>query len=324
MIKNTLIFHDGALGDVLLSLPCIKKIREESVFVHGVGRFDVYSFLKEMKYVDRVSSSDSVMFTSLYNDNIDEKTGRFLSEFDQSFVFTVKDISRITENIGKIILSTNKIITVPPDGVRMHVSEFRFKQISGKEKIKDHLPMLKVPYMYKKKAKELLDSSGYPHGRRLLFALHPGSGSIKKNWPLEKYFDLVKKIKDKYNPFFIFFSGPAEDNQIKDTINSFLLGKDGMIHISDHELTLVSALLQICDVYIGNDSGITHLASSLGCNTIAIFRVTDPFLWGPVNNKVKVISASSRQEHDPSALSIEVNKVFNLCETIIAGTRPFN
>ena len=56
-------------------------------------------------------------------------------------------------------------------------------------------------------------------------------------------------------------------------------------------LSLVEVLqhLRRCRLYIGNDSGITHLAAYLGCPSIAIFGPTDPRVWGPVGRRSRVI-----------------------------------
>jgi ADP-heptose:LPS heptosyltransferase len=52
------------------------------------------------------------------------------------------------------------------------------------------------------------------------------------------------------------------------------------------ELPLLAAILSQCHLFIGNDSGITHLAAALGVPTIALFGPTDPYVWGPRGKKV--------------------------------------
>jgi ADP-heptose:LPS heptosyltransferase len=47
--------------------------------------------------------------------------------------------------------------------------------------------------------------------------------------------------------------------------------------------------LRQCRCFVGNDSGITHLAAYLGCPTIALFGPTDPRMWGPLGRRVKIL-----------------------------------
>ncbi|HEY1267129.1 MAG TPA: glycosyltransferase family 9 protein, partial [Candidatus Binatia bacterium] len=52
----------------------------------------------------------------------------------------------------------------------------------------------------------------------------------------------------------------------------------------------LAALLSMADVYIGNDSGVTHLAAAGGVKTIALFGPTDPVEWAPRGSNVEIIT----------------------------------
>ena len=45
-------------------------------------------------------------------------------------------------------------------------------------------------------------------------------------------------------------------------------------------------------VYFGNDSGITHLAAAVGTPVVAIFGASDPAIWGPRGERVKIVSGA--------------------------------
>jgi ADP-heptose:LPS heptosyltransferase len=101
--------------------------------------------------------------------------------------------------------------------------------------------------------------------------LHPGSGSPKKCWP---YFDQLGKM----------LATPV-----------VLLGPNEVDFASPHPvlrnlpLTDVLNRLRNCRAYVGNDSGITHLAGYVGCPTVALFGPTDPGIWGPIGRRVRII-----------------------------------
>jgi hypothetical protein len=54
-------------------------------------------------------------------------------------------------------------------------------------------------------------------------------------------------------------------------------------------LSRLAALLVECSGYVGNDSGVSHLAAALGVPTAAVFGPTDPAVWAPVGPKVSVV-----------------------------------
>ncbi len=87
--------------------------------------------------------------------------------------------------------------------------------------------------------------------------VNAGSGSAKKNWP---YFDeLMARIHTAV---------PMPRNLT---------------------LSELSGRLRRCRAYVGNDSGITHLAAYLGCPVTALFGLTDPRVWGPMGRRSRVI-----------------------------------
>jgi heptosyltransferase III len=89
--------------------------------------------------------------------------------------------------------------------------------------------------------------------------IHASSGSAAKNWP---YFDDLKA-------------------RLGDTCRLLSRG--------EQTLTEVSQRLRYCRAYIGNDSGITHLAAYLGVPTIALFGPTNPRIWGPIGRRARTI-----------------------------------
>ena len=101
--------------------------------------------------------------------------------------------------------------------------------------------------------------------------IHPGSGSAAKCWP--GFGKLIDQVPDS-----IVLIGPCE-SQIQ-TNRPRLEG-----------LTLpeVTEEVRRCRIFIGNDSGITHLAAYLGCPTIALFGPTDPRVWGPIGRRVTIL-----------------------------------
>ena len=289
--RRTLIFHDGALGDVLLSLPCLQALREAGDVLHFVGSPDMGSLLSALEVVDDFTSSDSGMFATLFASGAGEHAHVFLSRFDRAYVFTLQQGSALAKNIAGAIPETRTIATVPPEGVHAHVADFRLLQLTATaQDVAD--PGLAVPPAVRDAAVPFLIRAGYD-GRTTLIAIQPGSGGKRKCWPLERYFETAARLSDGYGSFILFLSGPAEEPAMRELIGQFVAGRERMALLADADLTAVAGLLSRCGLYIGNDSGISHLAAAVGCPVVVLFGPTDPALWRPRGHAVQVISADA-------------------------------
>lgn len=296
MRKKAFIHHDGALGDVLLSLPCISVVRDNSDFVHMVGPPDATEVLRETGFVQEASSAGSALFASLYALEMEQGVMDFLKQFDHAVVFTRGGDSPLAANIRKMIPHTKIIITIPPGGLRSHVAQFRLKQLTFAGKSDDLQPKLTIPSLRREKSKEFLVRCFGTEGRGPLMAFHPGSGGKKKCWPLNNYFKLVEKLLNRQACRILFLTGPAEEPGVADDILGFAHGHRGVVHVRNEPLITVAGLLDACDLYVGNDSGITHLAAAVGGKVIALFGPTDPLLWKPLGAEVQVISAGISED----------------------------
>jgi ADP-heptose:LPS heptosyltransferase len=101
--------------------------------------------------------------------------------------------------------------------------------------------------------------------------IHPGSGSPSKCWPWFK--ELAEQIPDS-----VILTGPCEMQLETSRPQLHGLG-----------LQTVAEEIRSCRAFIGNDSGITHLAAYWGIPTIALFGPTNPRIWGPVGRRVTIL-----------------------------------
>lgn len=118
--------------------------------------------------------------------------------------------------------------------------------------------------------------------------IHPGSGSVKKNWPLDRFIRLGKELKNARGPI-EFLLGPVEQE---------LFSPDAIYGIQENfplrgfsDLTLLADYLKNARGFIGNDSGVTHLAAQLGIPTIGLFGPSNPVQWRPIGPQVRVIES---------------------------------
>jgi ADP-heptose:LPS heptosyltransferase len=105
-------------------------------------------------------------------------------------------------------------------------------------------------------------------------AIHPFSGSPRKNWPLDHFRALAGRLGCPVQ----WIAGPEES-------------LEGALRYDD--LYELACRLSAARVYIGNDSGISHLAAAVGVPVVAIFLTTDPSVWAPRGRHVAAFTDPS-------------------------------
>lgn len=132
---------------------------------------------------------------------------------------------------------------------------------------------------------------------RPFLAVHPGSGSSRKNWPQEAYALLVTRLSAGHP--WLLVRGPAEAGQ-----KSPLEGLPGAVPLTDWPLRHLGALLRHAALFVGNDSGVSHLAAAWGAPVLALFGPTDPSLWAPVGRKVRVVRSPTEDMEDLAVATV--------------------
>jgi len=121
-----------------------------------------------------------------------------------------------------------------------------------------------------------------------MVVLHPGSGSERKNYPLEFWFELMRDRSLTTFQKRIVLLGPAEQGLYEQSGKErWGINTEILFCPRNEELR---SLLKGASLYIGHDSGITHLSALLGTPTIALFRNSHRDQWAPLGADVTVIA----------------------------------
>src|SRR6185503_10780264 len=113
-------------------------------------------------------------------------------------------------------------------------------------------------------------------------ALHPGSGSAAKNWPPARFAALASALASGHP--WLLVEGPA-DEECAATLREL----PGVVVARHLPARVLAALLAQAGRFVGNDSGVSHLAAACGASTLALFGPTDPASWGPVGPNARVL-----------------------------------
>jgi ADP-heptose:LPS heptosyltransferase len=127
-----------------------------------------------------------------------------------------------------------------------------------------------------------------------LVVWHPGSGSAAKRWPMAYVSTVIEALAAQASVKPVIITGYAEETLVAE------MRSRGCHHMpllaENWPLIPTAALMAHAAVFIGNDSGLTHLAAALGRPTVAIFGPTDPALWGPRGEHVTIVQVKSGAE----------------------------
>jgi len=124
-------------------------------------------------------------------------------------------------------------------------------------------------------------------------AVAPGSGSPAKNWPLAHYYAFTRALAWQQRFKIMWLAGPAEAAMLP--YLEGLAGAQGHVLLSSLPLARVALAISRCRLFVGGDSGLTHLAAAVGTPVLALFGPTDPRIWAPPGEGVRVLTGPCPQ-----------------------------
>lgn len=305
---HILIIRPGAIGDTLLTLPVIQALRERYSAVHItlVGNATVLPLAHASGIVDEIYDYQETRWSLL-----------FLTESSRH----LRDVK-----LDMILKRTQLAICWlrDPDGlVGQNLRIAGIQQIiiaPGRPDTSTHRAMHIIPYLaetigltWQKPLHDIslpLTDITPQEERTRLVTLHPGSGGASKCWPIEHFAEVIYYLWQQHRVAVLVLVGPAEQERFA-LLQSLLRAypQPGRCeYLINAPLLLVAQRLQQSQCYIGNDSGLTHLAAMLGLPTLALFGPSDPIIWHPPGSSVTIL-------HEQALKQLGV-------ETVIARLAP--
>jgi ADP-heptose:LPS heptosyltransferase len=176
-----------------------------------------------------------------------------------------------------------------------------------------------LPTKLEKRGQEILRAWNWS-GESPLVLIHPGSGSAHKcveAWRLATVIEWL--IEADMTPMLL--EGPADRQRVEQVLSSLTTP---VPVIRELNLSVVAGVLSKAALYLGHDSGITHLAAALAIPTVACFGPTQTSRWGPLGPTVSVLSGmpctcSNWSEvetcHEQACLQIPPDRMIEACRT---------
>lgn len=296
-LRRILVIRTGAIGDLIVMLPSLRAIKEHHPPVHLelLGTQSVLQLALRPHHADRIHSIEQRGLTTFYaqEGTLDPEWVEFFNGFDLIVACSVETASPLIANLRRS--GSRRVLALPPfppsTDATLHMVDYYLQAIEPLGFRTTHrTPKLTLSNREKEWARAFFAQQIRSHEKPArVIALHPGSGGKGKRWPAERFAQLADWALAELQAAILIIAGPAEPGLAKWVAHQMSRGKP--ILLEDEQLLHTAAALDYCQAFVGNDSGITHLASALGTPSLAIFGPTDPRIWGPRGEKTMVLSS---------------------------------
>ncbi len=290
MWRTVVMIHPGALGDVLLAVPAMRRLRNRFpdhrlVLCAGV---EVSTLLAACGIIDEWISWQASGSTCLFldSDRLTPQWDEWLSHCDCA-VGWLQDAGGTFASRLTSFGARQAVVRSPfsDDLQAVHQAD-RFLEIIGEDPVEsaEGLPQSAMGAL-RSPAKVLIERYGLSDGSPLA-VIHPGSGSPAKCVEPCVLVPVVG-ILDTRGATPLIVEGPADQDQVERLLEAL---PNRPCALKELDLIAVAGLLTQSALFIGHDSGLTHLAALVGTPTIALFGPTDPDRWAPRGAQVTVLN----------------------------------
>jgi heptosyltransferase-2 len=280
-----LVVRGGAIGDFILTLPVFAALREQFPKAHleVLGYPHIASLAQAGGLVDGVRSIEARALASFFarNGALDPALQEFFARFSiiLSYLYDPDEIFR--SNVARS--SKAQFIPGPhrpDDSGGVHATDVLLKPL-------ERLAIFAPDSTPRLTLEQKIDPSGTPCGSRFWLAIHPGSGSERKNWPEEKWPEAIDQWLSIPRLSILLIGGEAEAGKIERL--SGRLPHDRMELAQNLPLLELARRLSCCDAFVGHDSGISHLAAALGLPVLTLWGESAEPVWRPKGPRVIVV-----------------------------------
>ena len=295
-MKRILILRGGALGDFIVTLPALRLLHDRwpSAKIELVGNVRAAELGIIAGVLDAVHTQAEARWAQLYGSApLSPEFQTWLDGFDLIVSFWPdpdRELCRHFAHRGAAFIARDANAYTAPAAAHfcaalkplgLTTDDYAF-QIDFPETIR-------------------VEAARRCAGLDNLIALHPGSGSTRKNWPTERWTELIVRLQSPL----LMVSGEAENTL------PICSADQPIVHARDWPLPVLGSALARSRLFIGHDSGISHLAAVAGARCVLLFGPTEPAVWAPPGAQV------IRRGDSLAAISVE-----EVVATIAARLNP--
>jgi heptosyltransferase-2 len=281
-----LVIRGGAIGDFILTLPALRLLREAFPDAHLeiLGYRHIAALAVGRYYADSARSIEYGPLAGYFArmGTLDPELRGYFGSFQQIISFLFDPDGIFEANLARS--SVNHYLAAH---TKLDDSDHAARQLARPLErlalyLEDPAARLHLTAEDHAFADTFLREQSEP-----LLALHPGSGSPRKNWPLTHWRTLIAQLLRDHRHLLI-AGGEADAATLEALATEF---GPRLLLARDLPLPQLAAVLARCTHFLGHDSGISHLAAAAGTPCTLLFGPTDPRIWAPANSHVCVLAA---------------------------------
>lgn len=329
--RNILVIDFGQLGDVVMSLPALRAIRNRfpnaqiTVAVGKPGKelLSISGYANEILEVDRVGLRDGPTLVSI------GRVVKFVSNVRKAKYDFVIDLHSYYETniLGFLSGAPHRLYSRRENRSLDFLANFSPRP--GKEPTSAHLvdryldllkplgienpprtPVLKTSAADDTAVEAMLKKEKAQSGE-LLVGLFPGAGHAGRIWPLERFAEVADHLIRNDRVRVIVFAGPEERAMVPQMKTMFPAKTIFFDRLTIGQLVSAQARLTL---FISNDTGPVHIAAAVGTPVIVLFDRPDPHSYTPVGEQHRIIFS-------PSVATISVAEVYRTAHELLATSR---
>jgi ADP-heptose:LPS heptosyltransferase len=269
----------GALGDFICFLPALQSLTSGA-------RVDLFARSEFAALVppDVVAHSlerPAIRMLFVDDESLSEEVRRFFDNYAAVYSWLGSGQEHFVRRLQQAAPGRTQIFPFAPRQAQ-HRTDYYLGCLNESAR-GDRLPRVETTH----EGAEWCENFFALHGisRRPILAIAPGSGAREKNWPEVFFLKIAEWWRDEFGGATVVIVGPVEEE--RGGIERLL-----RVCVTARGLTLaqVAALVRRSRVYLGNDSGVSHLAAATGGRAVVLFGPSDPAEWAPRGERVQILS----------------------------------
>ena len=302
------MIHLGGFGDVLLAVPAMVRLRTRfpKHWLVLCAEDQPAKLLLACCIIDAWNPVQGQSCAELFAgaDSVTGQLGVWLEDCDLAIGWIQDLDGKLSETLK--LVGAREVIVKSPFSTTIQATHQRDRFLEAiSEAPSDDAGdiLLTVPELLLNLGRSCLEAEGLVIGQTLV-VIHPGSGSTHKCVPPETTAALVIALQASgVTP--VVLEGPADREPVERLLQ---LCADSPTVLRGLDIFTVAGVLPLAQLFVGQDSGITHMAGLMGVRTVAFFGPTDPNRWSPRGTQVTVVQGASCHCQSWAAVSQCENK----------------
>jgi len=307
-MAKILVIRGGAIGDFILTLPVLSALKTQfpEAELEVLGYPHIASLVTESGLANAVRRIDARPLAGFFAraGTLDESLQEYFAGFALiiSFLYDPDDVFRT--NVARCSRAQFVVGPHRPDERdTLHATEVYLKTLE-RLAIFDPDPVPRLNF-----------NPNHSHSAAEPFlAVHPGSGSPRKNWPQTKWAELLARLIHTTPVRLLIAGGEAEEDRLEKLAAP--LPRERVEIARNLPLPQLARRLMGCSAFVGHDSGISHLAAALDLPVLALWGDTPEAVWRPRGDNVRLLKASGELEILPT------ESVYEQLTSLLAQASP--